>query len=857
AQIDINNRHNELTAILRSLESCSTIQTLAFRSLRHKKSSQLNSKNKKGDTKDYIKKSFVLSHPDILTDICRSILISVTANQSLCLLELQNLPLSIDDVYLVCKGIVKAKVLQYVSFENSRIGDEAVSELCNALRTAMCVTSINLTGCGITDIGVRAIASLLQFHALHRRSDIWKNSLRYQTPNFDSFGGLRRITLNDNPRVGNSGSKMLSDVLQDDMWMKAVDMQNCGLGDEAGLGWLGILRSPGAKAEADLVESGNKVINIIDLRRNRNLDRNILRSVTERVLLNSHGKQTEYKWLRALARSVNPGRVSDWPGIEGVDRLDLDAPTPPKRTSSFNRHYKPKPPPAKPKAISRPQFRPGGGAYDPKSGPRMRARSLQRRPSSQSPRRQLQRSQHSHKLRATSVSTPVTPRFSALSRSVSSRRSAGPSRNESNFNNSEAQMIPGVPWRAAARAHRVKANVDMRLGIPRSLLTTFSELDLRRIKSASASIRSTAKKTDAKPHRRISSVSNSSLSTVDKRQSGSSAKSDQTTLQRSDGHDDRLRHQLIKHMKNLDTAAKAENGKAALQHLFARIDTTLTAVEKAVQRIGDPQHQKFTSKNEEHQLQLIQLALRRMISPLRHGLGVGETVKPSQRRQNALDSQASSWRQLPKSSTLTRNVATSNSVESLVPSKSQNASQAQPSPMPRKRTSSIITCPITPQTEVAAKHRVSTQPSRNESSFDTDSSSDVFIAIPGKASRISETSYLAPLDVSRINQTQSLPDSCESANLSTHQPAVHESQVISKTRSAPSVFSRKTPPTALGTSRRRKPCSDDVQEYVDIFEDVTLSKDHLSDSQTTIKADFPECRQFGDTTNDEILLSDY
>lgn len=49
------------------------------------------------------KRSSILAQPEILTDICRSILISATANQSLRMLELQNLPLTCDDITLLCQ----------------------------------------------------------------------------------------------------------------------------------------------------------------------------------------------------------------------------------------------------------------------------------------------------------------------------------------------------------------------------------------------------------------------------------------------------------------------------------------------------------------------------------------------------------------------------------------------------------------------------------------------------------------------------------------------------------------------------------------------------------------------------------
>jgi len=53
-----------------------------------------------------------------------------------------------------------------------------------------------------------------------RHNEAWKDSLRYRRPHLDRMHGLRRITLNCNPLVGDQGTQVLAEVLKDDLWVK-------------------------------------------------------------------------------------------------------------------------------------------------------------------------------------------------------------------------------------------------------------------------------------------------------------------------------------------------------------------------------------------------------------------------------------------------------------------------------------------------------------------------------------------------------------------------------------------------------------------------------------------------------------
>lgn len=53
-----------------------------------------------------------------------------------------------------------------------------------------------------------------------RHNEAWKDSLRYRRPDLDRMHGLRRISLNCNPLIGDQGTQVLAEVLKDDLWVK-------------------------------------------------------------------------------------------------------------------------------------------------------------------------------------------------------------------------------------------------------------------------------------------------------------------------------------------------------------------------------------------------------------------------------------------------------------------------------------------------------------------------------------------------------------------------------------------------------------------------------------------------------------
>ncbi|XP_076332527.1 centrosomal protein of 78 kDa isoform X2 [Tachypleus tridentatus] len=118
--------------------------------------------------------------------------------------------------------------------------------------------------------------------ALH--GEAWQESLRYRCPNLDRLSGLRRITLNNNPDIADDGAVALANALQEDMWLKALDLQNCGIAVKGAQAFLTTLNV-------------NIALEILDLRGNSKIGGQLMQQIMEKLKRNNEGKLCEYPWL--------------------------------------------------------------------------------------------------------------------------------------------------------------------------------------------------------------------------------------------------------------------------------------------------------------------------------------------------------------------------------------------------------------------------------------------------------------------------------------------------------------------------------------------------------------------------------
>lgn len=57
-----------------------------------------------------------------------------------------------------------------------------------------------------------------------RHNEAWRDSLRYRRPDLDRMDGIRRVTINYNPLVGDQGATLLAEALKDDLWLKGEEL---------------------------------------------------------------------------------------------------------------------------------------------------------------------------------------------------------------------------------------------------------------------------------------------------------------------------------------------------------------------------------------------------------------------------------------------------------------------------------------------------------------------------------------------------------------------------------------------------------------------------------------------------------
>ncbi|XP_032873481.1 centrosomal protein of 78 kDa isoform X2 [Amblyraja radiata] len=245
--------------------------------------------------KQYIRKRMpAIRSKGCTLQLCASIRDCLIASSALKSLELQGLPLRHGDLTTLTKGLSRTKSLQNISLAYCPIGDEGLEIICKSLKNSATIKTINFTGCNLTWCGAEHITKVIKYQATKRHSEVWAESLRYRHPDLDCMTGLRRITMNCNSLIGDTGAVAFAEALKDDLWLKALDLQQCGMSNE------------GAKALLNSLQSSTTLI-VLDVRKNPLIDRSLTKSIIERILLNGNAMNSEYKWL-TLTSSREPSK---------------------------------------------------------------------------------------------------------------------------------------------------------------------------------------------------------------------------------------------------------------------------------------------------------------------------------------------------------------------------------------------------------------------------------------------------------------------------------------------------------------------------------------------------------------------
>ncbi|KYN20315.1 PREDICTED: protein Cep78 homolog [Trachymyrmex cornetzi] len=225
-------------------------------------------------------------------------------------LELEGIPFPPDCIAVLCVGLSGTQTLHHLSLRRCYIGDNGCELICRTIADIRSVRSLNLSYCDLTPSSGSALASALSRQKLALYHDTWKQSLRYREPNFETMPGLRRLTLNDNPHLGNCAVMEMIEAIRDSLWMKALDLQHCGLTDQIGTDLMNLLDQ-------------NDTLTVLDVRKNVNLNDELATEVMRRLVKNDVEGKSEYKWMGLTPKDKKIASTDTRRGRENEDTAKL------------------------------------------------------------------------------------------------------------------------------------------------------------------------------------------------------------------------------------------------------------------------------------------------------------------------------------------------------------------------------------------------------------------------------------------------------------------------------------------------------------------------------------------------------
>ncbi|KAI9560494.1 hypothetical protein GHT06_011427 [Daphnia sinensis] len=159
----------------------------------------------------------------------QSLLIHFSNSQHLTELFLVGIPFGVADLDCLAKGIVNSNSLEHICLAESKIGDEGLAKIIEAVKTKPNIAWLDLRSCGLSDKVGKLLASLVSFQSVTRANAARKAYLSAEDPNLDLMCGLRRLSLSGNTLSDAVGHLALA--LCEDRWIKAIDLQFCHLKD--------------------------------------------------------------------------------------------------------------------------------------------------------------------------------------------------------------------------------------------------------------------------------------------------------------------------------------------------------------------------------------------------------------------------------------------------------------------------------------------------------------------------------------------------------------------------------------------------------------------------------------------------
>ncbi|XP_019592261.2 centrosomal protein of 78 kDa isoform X2 [Rhinolophus sinicus] len=282
-----------------------------------------------------------IRNKDVTFQLCKALKCCLSASSALKNLELNGLVLRERDLTILTKGLNKSAALVHLSLANCPIGDGGLEIICQGIKNSVTLKTVNFTGCNLTWRGADHMAKILKYQTMRRHEETWAESLRYRRPDLDCMAGLRRITLNCNTLIGDFGANAFAESLSEDLWLRALDLQQCGLTNE------------GAKSLLKALET-NRTLVILDIRKNPLVDHSVMKAVIKKVLQNGRSATSEYQWITSpsVKESFKIARQKKRTIILGSGRkgkatirigLATKKPVANGRKQSHGKEYSPKP----------------------------------------------------------------------------------------------------------------------------------------------------------------------------------------------------------------------------------------------------------------------------------------------------------------------------------------------------------------------------------------------------------------------------------------------------------------------------------------------------------------------------------
>ena len=203
--------------------------------------------------------------PSIKLQLFKSLVSCMTCSSALLKLSIINVPLKKVHLELLSTGIARNNSLKTLSLKGSLNGHKSLSILLPCIKRSINLNWIDFSSCKLNPESCELICSLLRSQILERHTETWRQTLRYNNPDVNAVSGIKRISLNGN-NISDEGAEAISVALQDDFWLKALDLQQCGITNE------------GAKALLLMLEDSPSIC-VLDLRLNGTIDSHILTKI--------------------------------------------------------------------------------------------------------------------------------------------------------------------------------------------------------------------------------------------------------------------------------------------------------------------------------------------------------------------------------------------------------------------------------------------------------------------------------------------------------------------------------------------------------------------------------------------------